>query len=233
MTRLLVQNAVLLTCDPARPDPFRGWFTVDDAGRLAAVEPGDPPAGTDADEVLDVDGALVGPGFVSAHSHLFTSGFRGIAQDESLYGWLERMLGYTAAATAEDVYWMTRHGAQDFLRNGVTTAYDFTDTGLTFEKESAGVSRYGATLPETAYQHAQLRAKVDAGLRHVHSVMLAQGDVPRADTLAQLDDVVAAAATTSSSCARASAGRASPWASITLCTCRRPASALARSWAWL
>jgi cytosine/adenosine deaminase-related metal-dependent hydrolase len=195
VTRLLVQNAVLLTCDPQRPDPFRGWFTVDDGGRLAAVEPGDPPAGTAADEVLDAGGALIGPGFVSAHSHLFTSGFRGIAKDSSLYGWLEVMLGYTAAARAEDVYWMTRHGAQDFLRNGVTTAYDFTDTGLTFEKESAGVSRYGATLPETAYQHAQLRAKVDAGLRHVHSVMLAQGDVPRADTLAQLDDVVAAAAT--------------------------------------
>ncbi|MCZ2839236.1 amidohydrolase family protein [Modestobacter sp. VKM Ac-2985] len=199
MTRLLVHNAVLLTLDPDRPDPFRGWFTVGDDGRLTAVEPGDPPvellAGLTGDQVLDGGGALVGPGFVSAHSHLFTSGFRGIAKDESLYGWLEQMLGYTAAATTEDVYWMTRHGAQDFLRNGITTAFDFTDTGLTFEKESAGVSRYGTELPDTAYQHAQLRGKVDAGLRHVHSVMLAQGDVAPALALAQLDEVVAAAST--------------------------------------
>ena len=49
-------------------------------------------------------------------------------------------------------------------------------------------------MPDTVFQHAQLRAKVDAGLRHVHSVMLGQGDVRQADALAQLDDVVAAAA---------------------------------------
>jgi 5-methylthioadenosine/S-adenosylhomocysteine deaminase len=195
VTRLLVRNAVLLTMDPDRPDPFRGWFTVGDDGRLTAVEPGEPPAEITAEDVLDARGALVGPGFVSSHSHLFTSGFRGVAKDESLYGWLEQMLGYTHPANAEDIYWMTRHGAQDFLRNGITTAYDFTDTGLSFEKESAGVSRYSAELPDTAYQHAQLRAKVDAGLRHVHSVMLAQGDVPQRETLAQLDDVVAAATT--------------------------------------
>jgi 5-methylthioadenosine/S-adenosylhomocysteine deaminase len=199
VTRLLVRNAVLLTLDPDRPEPFRGWFAVGDDGRLTAVEPGEPPveltAGLTGDQVLDVGGALVGPGFVSSHSHLFTSGFRGVAKDESLYGWLEQMLGYTHPADAEDIYWMTRHGAQDFLRNGITTAYDFTDTGLAFEKESAGVSRYSAEVPDTAYQHAQLRAKVDAGLRHVHSVMLAQGDVPQRDTLAQLDEVVAAAAT--------------------------------------
>ena len=31
-----------------------------------------------ADETLDVAGAFVAPGFVSSHSHLFTSGLRGL-----------------------------------------------------------------------------------------------------------------------------------------------------------
>lgn len=194
----LVRNAVLLTMDPDRPDPFPGWFSVGADGRLTAVEAGDPPAsvteGLAEDQVLDARGALVGPGFVSAHSHLFTSASRGLAMDQSLYGWIEAMTRYTNAADAEDVYWLTRHGSQDFLRNGITTAFDFTSAGLPFEKESEGVSRYSASVPDTVFQHAQLRAKVDAGLRHVHSVMLGQGDVRHADALAQLDDVVAAAA---------------------------------------
>ncbi|MGY1839943.1 MULTISPECIES: amidohydrolase family protein [unclassified Modestobacter] len=198
MTRLLVRNAVLLTLDPDRPDPFLGWFAVGDDGRLTAVEPGEPPAavlaGLDNAHVLDARGALVGPGFVSSHSHLFTSASRGLGMDQSLYGWIEAMTRYTTAGTAEDIYWTTRHGAQDFLRNGITTAFDFTDSGLTFDRESDGVARYAAQVPDPEFQHAQLRAKVDAGLRHVHSVMLAQGDVDRDAALAQLDEVVELAA---------------------------------------
>ncbi|SEO48059.1 amidohydrolase family protein [Trujillonella endophytica] len=194
MIHLLVRDAVLLTMDPDRPDPFRGWFSVDDDGRIAAVEAGDPPpsvlAGLPADRVLDAAGKLVGPGFVSSHSHLFTSASRGLGMDQSLYGWIEAMTRYTDAGDADDVYWFTRHGAQDFLRNGITSAYDFTSAGLPF---TAGAARYEAALPETAFTHAQLRAKADAGLRHVHSVMLGQGDVSAADALAQLDEVVDAA----------------------------------------
>jgi len=199
VTRLLVRNAVLLTLDPDRPDPFLGWFTVGDDGRLTAVEPGEPPAevtaGLSGDELLDAGGALVGPGFVSAHSHLFTSGSRGLGMDQSLYGWIEAMTRYTAAGTTEDIYWTTRHGAQDFLRNGITTAYDFTDPGLHFDRESAGVARYATAVPDPQHLHAQARAKVDAGLRSVHSVMLGQGPVDHGAALAGLDEVVRLAGT--------------------------------------
>jgi len=199
VTRLLVRNALLLTLDPDRPEPFPGWFTVGDDGRLTAVEPGDPPAGLIAgltgDQLLDAGGALVGPGFVSAHSHLFTSGSRGLGMDRSLYGWIEAMTRYTEVADGEDIYWTTRHGAQDFLRNGITTAYDFTDAGLVFQRETDGVARYTATLPDPQYQHAQARAKVDAGLRSVHSVMLGQGAVQTGPALAHLDEVVRLAGT--------------------------------------
>lgn len=194
-----MHDAVLLTMDPDRPEPFVGWFTVGHDGRLATVEEGRPPhdviAALAPTHVVDAAGALVGPGFVSSHSHLFTSASRGLGMDQSLYGWIEAMTRYTNAADAEDLYWLTRHGSQDFLRNGVTTAFDFTSAGLPFEKESEGVSRYSASLPDTDVQHAQLRAKADAGLRHVHSVMLGQGGVRHGEALAQLDDVVSLAAT--------------------------------------
>jgi cytosine/adenosine deaminase-related metal-dependent hydrolase len=192
-TALLVHGATLLTVDPDRPAPFVGWFAVGADGRLTAVEEGTPTAEqlAAADEVLDATGTLVGPGFVSAHSHLFTSGSRGLGMDETLYGWIEAMLRYVMPATPEDMYWSTRHGAQDFLRNGITTAYDFTDGGLQFDKT---IASFGDRIPSLARQEAQLRAKLDAGLRSLHSVMLAQGDVPRADALAHVEDTVAAAA---------------------------------------
>lgn len=188
MSRLLVTSAVLLTMDPDRPDPVRGWLLVGDDGRIEALGEGEPRPAPDA-EVLDVGGALVAPGFVSAHSHLFTSGSRGLATDESLYGWIEAMTAPTQNASADDIYWVTRHGAQDFLVNGITTAYDFTSSGLLFVRESAGRASYAASVPDPAFQHAQLRAKADAGLRSVHAVMLAQ-TTDRDKVLGHIDDVV-------------------------------------------
>jgi cytosine/adenosine deaminase-related metal-dependent hydrolase len=192
-TSLLVHGATLLTVDPQRPDPFVGWFAVGADGRLTAVEPGAPTADqlAAADDVLDATGTIIGPGFVSAHSHLFTSGSRGLGMDSTLYGWIEAMLRYVLPATPEDMYWCTRHGAQDFLRNGITTAYDFTDGGLQFDP---AIASFGDRIPSVERQDAQLRAKLDAGLRSLHSVMLAQGDVPRADALAHVEDTVSAAA---------------------------------------
>jgi cytosine/adenosine deaminase-related metal-dependent hydrolase len=200
VTKLLVHGATLLTIDPARPDPFVGWFTVGSDGRLTAVEEG-VPAQADlaaASEILDATGTIVAPGFVSAHSHLFTSGSRGLGMDQALYGWIEAMTAFTEKADAEDIYWMTRHGAQDFLRNGITTAYDFTDVGLPFEAQSSSSSGYVGTIPPVDYQHAQLRAKVDAGLRHVHSVMLAQGSFSFTEALSHVDETVALAASVES-----------------------------------
>lgn len=193
MTKLLVHGATLLTIDPARPDPFVGWFTVGADGRLTAVEEGAPPGDLEAAETLDATGMIIAPGFVSAHSHLFTSGSRGLGMDQALYGWIQAMTAFTEKADVEDIYWMTRHGAQDFLRNGITTAYDFTDVGLPFEAQSSSSSGYVGTIPPVDYQHAQLRAKVDAGLRHVHSVMLAQGSFDRGEALAHVEETVARA----------------------------------------
>ena len=194
MVTLLAHGALLLTSDPGHDEPFIGWFSVDDRGRFSAVEAGEPsPAAlSGAEQTLDLTGMLVAPGFVSAHSHLFTSCSRGLGLDESLYGWIQAMTRYTDHADAQDIYWLTRHGAQDFLRNGITTAYDFTSPGLPFSNDP-GSSTYAAAIPSVDYQHAQLRAKVDSGLRGIHSVMLAQGAFDATAALRHVDETVSAA----------------------------------------
>ncbi|WP_409047803.1 amidohydrolase family protein [Microbacterium sp. HA-8] len=168
---LLVINARLITIPAGTDDPGyieRGWMRVED-GRIAGIGAGDPADAT-ADEVLDVDGAFVAPGFVSSHSHLFTSGLRGLGVADTLYGWCDSMLGLTAYASAEDVYWSTLHGSLDFLANGVTTAYNFTDPQQAWESMVDGKRVGDAPLRGTEYHTRQADGCLDAGLRFVDSI---------------------------------------------------------------
>lgn len=180
---LLLHNARLLTVADGRPPCFEGWLAVGPDGRFIAVELGAPPADLAAAETIDAGGALVGPGFVSAHSHLFTSGSRGLATDEALYDWVDAMTAYTRHADADDIYWCTFHGALDFLANGITTAYDFADSRLPSALDEHGQRVVTGPLKPLAYAEAQIRAKVDAGLRFINSVMLN-------DEVGTVDDVI-------------------------------------------
>lgn len=169
---LLVTGARLITVPAGTDDPGYiedGWMLVDD-GRIAAIGSGTPT--TTADETLDVDGAFVAPGFVSSHSHLFTSGLRGLGVSETLYGWCDSMLGTTAHFGPEDMYWSTLHGALDFLGNGVTTAYNFTDPQQAWEPMIAGSRAGRAPLRPLEYHTRQADACRDAGLRFVDAIAM-------------------------------------------------------------
>ena len=166
----VVRNALLLTMSGAAP--FAGWLAAGADGRLIAVEPGEPPSDLGGAEVIDAEGAFVAPGFISAHSHLMTSGSRGLAMDLALYGWVDAMTQYTRHCDADDIYWCTLHGALDFLNNGVTCAYDFTDTRLPLAMNEKGQRLPAGPMKPLDYATAQIRAKVDAGLRFLNSVPL-------------------------------------------------------------
>lgn len=168
---LIVENALLITLAKGQDKAFRGWFSVDDLGRIVELAPGDPPAGIDADERLDANGMLVAPGFVSAHSHLSTSGSRGLGIDVPLYGWGDAMTTYTRHCDADDIYWVVMHGALDFLGNGVTTAYDFTDGRIPFAMVNGKRVQTGPMKPKE-YAEAQFKAKMDAGIRFINSVLI-------------------------------------------------------------
>lgn len=134
-------------------------------GRIAAIGSGTPDV--TADEILDVAGAFVAPGFVSSHSHLFTSGLRGLGAADTLYGWCDAMLGTTAHMTPEQMYWSTLHGSLDFLSNGVTTAYNFTDPLQAWESMVDGKRTGTAGLRGLDYHFRQADATLDSGIRFV------------------------------------------------------------------
>lgn len=174
---LLVTHALLVPVAADGPDLIEdGWMLVGDDGTIVATGSGTPPAevggvGTAGAETLDVGGAFVAPGFVSAHSHLFTSGTRGLGVHETLYGWCDSMLGFFNHASAEQMYWSTLHGSLDFLSNGVTTAFDFDNPRLPWQTMVGG-ARSGPTpeVRELEYVTRQADAKADAGIRFVDAV---------------------------------------------------------------
>lgn len=166
---LVITNGIFLTMDPSREDPVNGWMSVNEEGLIIEVSTGTAPSAT---RVVDVGGSFVAPGFVSAHSHLFTSGSRGLAIDKPLYEWIEGMTRYTEHASSEDIYWCTLHGAVDFLNNGITTAYDFTANRLSFQADSAEKGRYVGELRPQSFSDSQFQAKLDSGIRFIHSVAL-------------------------------------------------------------
>lgn len=166
---LLVKNALLVTMSPGASDVIPdGWMLVDNTGVIVSTGSGAPPA-ADAG-VLDAQGAFVAPGFVSSHSHLFTSGTRGLGVDQTLYGWCDSMLGLFNHASAEQMYWSSLHGALDFLGNGVTTAFDFTNTRLPWEPMVDGRRAGLGDVRSLDYLTRQADAKADAGIRYVNAV---------------------------------------------------------------
>jgi cytosine/adenosine deaminase-related metal-dependent hydrolase len=175
---LIVRDGLLVTMAEGRPDPYVGWFDVGDDGRITAIGAGERrgpprhPPRHKAPRGVDAGGAIVAPGFVSAHSHLFTSGTRGMAADRSLYGWIDAIAAWTRRAGPDDLYWATLHGSLDFLNNGITSAYDFCHGLLDFEKESDGKATFGGTHKSVELLETQLAAKLDSGLRFVNSVTL-------------------------------------------------------------
>jgi cytosine/adenosine deaminase-related metal-dependent hydrolase len=168
-TELTVTGGLMLTMADGQ-DPFTGWMTVGEDGRITGVGPGEPPAreGT----VLDAAGKIVAPGFVSAHSHLHTSGLRGLAAGETLYPWVRANNEILLGADAEDMYWFALHGCLDFLGNGITSAYNFAQNRVLWLYDRAtGRDVPGAVHPE-AFLTRQFDAAADAGLRVMTAIRL-------------------------------------------------------------
>lgn len=148
---LLVTNATFLTMKDGETAPVLGYMLVDDSSKIAALAAGAPPAGTTATTMIDGTGKIIMPGFVSAHSHLWQSAFRGLGPNQNTGEWLRDLSINSAAATDDDVYWFTLHGALDHLLHGITSAFNFS---------------YNVRVGE--YNDVQLRALLDSRMRFIH-----------------------------------------------------------------
>ncbi len=154
--RLLVRNAFFFTMKAGDKAPFRGYMVVDREGRIQAIAAGDPPAGMVAESVLDAGGRWVTPGFISAHSHLWQSAYRGLAADQTLLGWIAQLYGKAVTkATPEDLYWFTLNGGLDHLRHGITSTYNFNYGGHSLADNER-------------FSEQEFRAELASGVRFVH-----------------------------------------------------------------
>jgi cytosine/adenosine deaminase-related metal-dependent hydrolase len=122
MGRTLLAGGEVLIGDPGAGRVETADLLIDD-GRIAAIGPGD---GADAERV-DVGGALVIPGFVDTHRHVWQTAMRGICADWTL---LDYFLGIRVNAVGvfgpEDVYAGNCVGALEALDAGVTCVLDFS-----------------------------------------------------------------------------------------------------------
>jgi cytosine/adenosine deaminase-related metal-dependent hydrolase len=111
-------NCRLLTMDDAGTEHARGWLRVED-GRIAELGPGDAPEGAD-----DLAGALVTPGLVNTHHHLYQSLTRARAQEGDLFTWLRELYPTWSRLDAEMEYAAARAGLAELALSGCTTVFD-------------------------------------------------------------------------------------------------------------
>jgi 8-oxoguanine deaminase len=116
----LYANAHVVTMDDERNEHPGGWLLVDDGFVQRA---GDGPR-PDAGQVVDLDGAVVTPGLINTHHHLWQNLTRARAQDENLFGWLQTLYPVWARIDEEAEYAAARSGLAELALSGCTTVFD-------------------------------------------------------------------------------------------------------------
>jgi cytosine/adenosine deaminase-related metal-dependent hydrolase len=116
----LYVNAHVVTMDDDGAEHPGGWLLVDD-GYVQSAGSGTRP---DADEVVDLGDAVVTPGLINTHHHLWQNLTRARAQDENLFGWLQALYPVWAAIDEEAEYAAARAGLAELALAGCTTVFD-------------------------------------------------------------------------------------------------------------
>jgi len=155
--RTVIQNGGVL---PMTAGEFKvlnpGYVSLLD-DRVEAVAAGQPPAEllASADKVIDAQNMAVMPGMVNAHSHLFQTFIRGLADDKTLLPWLEAAIWPVGSVMGEqEAYLAGLLGMVENIRSGATAVID--NQYLHVDRRS---------------DNAFCRAAVDTGAR----LMLARG----------------------------------------------------------
>jgi len=123
---LLIAGGAVVTVDMSHQVLDPGWVHVV-GDRIVALGSGDAPddLSHSADEVIDASGMAVMPGMVNAHTHLFQTFFRGLADDKPLLEWLNDCIWPGAVhLDAETGYLAAKLGLIENLLTGATSVID-------------------------------------------------------------------------------------------------------------
>ena len=116
----LYRNGVIVTMDDAGREHESGWLLVE-GSLIAAVGGGAEP---DAQSSVDLNGAVVTPGLVNTHHHLYQTLTRARAQEADLFTWLRELYPLWSRIDAEAEYAAARTGLAELALSGCTTVFD-------------------------------------------------------------------------------------------------------------
>jgi cytosine/adenosine deaminase-related metal-dependent hydrolase len=117
---MLLQNAWICPMDDSGDEFPDGWVLIRD-GLVEAVGGGGAPV---AALVVDLAGAVVTPGLVNTHHHLYQTLTRARAQEATLFEWLRELYPVWARIDAEAEYAAARTGLAELALSGCTTVFD-------------------------------------------------------------------------------------------------------------
>ena len=118
--RRLYANAWVVVLDDAGTEHDSGWVLVED-GLVAATGGGAEP---EAEERVDLAGALVTPGLVNTHHHLYQTLTRARAQEADLFTWLKTLYPVWARIDAEAEHVAAQAGLAELALAGCSTVFD-------------------------------------------------------------------------------------------------------------
>jgi cytosine/adenosine deaminase-related metal-dependent hydrolase len=117
---LLLANAHVVTMDDDGTEHPDGWVLIAN-GHVEAVGGSISP---EAAETVDLGGAVVTPGLVNTHHHLYQTLTRARAQQADLFTWLRELYPVWAGIDEESVYAAARTGLAELALSGCTTVFD-------------------------------------------------------------------------------------------------------------
>jgi cytosine/adenosine deaminase-related metal-dependent hydrolase len=116
----LFRNTHVVVMDDAGTEHEDGWVLVED-GVIAATGGGEEP---EAEERVDLAGAVVTPGLINTHHHLYQTLTRARAQEADLFAWLKALYPVWARLDEESEHAAARTGLAELALSGCTTVFD-------------------------------------------------------------------------------------------------------------
>jgi cytosine/adenosine deaminase-related metal-dependent hydrolase len=167
----------IVTCDDAGTEHESGWVLAED-GVVIDVGSGDEP---EADERVDLRGAVVTPGLVNTHHHLYQTLTRARAQQADLFSWLRELYPTWARIDAEAEYAAARTGLAELALSGCSTVFDH---------------HYVFPRGRTGLVEAEVQAARELGVRIVASrgsmdLGVSNGGLPPDELVEEVDAVLA------------------------------------------
>jgi cytosine/adenosine deaminase-related metal-dependent hydrolase len=181
VSRIILDGCAVVTMDAQRMEHASGHIVVDGI-HIEVVGEGPAPRDHADARYVDASGCLATPGFVNTHHHLYQWVTRGLAVDDTLFGWLTTLYPVWANIDADIVNAAARGALGWLARTGCTTT---TDHHYVFPRDGGDV--FGA----------EIAAAVDVGLRfHPTRGSMdlghSKGGLPPDNVVEDIDEILAA-----------------------------------------